>query len=191
MSYQTSVLSDDVVIQIIGDKFPAKAGPTLRSTGWRGGTWVMYIEPTGTVDEYLIEKSNGTAATGFLVWPSEDYHQGSRSGPVNNWTAKQLRPEQGSVAGSSTVAITTGGGRFAFSVYETLAIGPGGVRDGSGGDAVYTLNGALKVSENGLLCSDPDARLALVGVAEPLIVGVCSAVPHARNGFRVGLDLKF
>ena len=191
MAEQTTNLTDDVVLVINGDKFPATVGPNLRAQGWQGGIWVKYIPPPNMVDEYVVEASDGNSTTGFLAFPSEDYDPGSFSGPVNNYTGVQLRTEQGSRAGASTVTITAGGGRFLFRIFETVAIGPGGLRDGTGGFITYNLNEDLVVSENGFLCNDPDVRLAMVGIATVMIVGKCCAVPHVRNGNRLGLDLKF
>lgn len=193
MSQQTRNLNDDVVIQINGDKYPVMAGPVLRSTGWRGGIWVRYVTvpEANLVEEYIVEASDGNEAVGFLAFPSENYDPGENWGAVNNFTGVQLREAQGSVAGASTVTMTAGGGRFLFLVFETVALSPGGVRDGSAGFITYTLNENLKISENGFLCNDPDARLALVGVAAPLVAGKCCALPHSRNGFRLGLQLQF
>jgi hypothetical protein len=191
MSQQTVNLSDDVIIAVNGDKVPCSVGPLLRQTGWRGGTFVQYVPPTTLVDEYLIEASDGTGACGFLAFASEAYGPGEEWGAVNNFTGQQLRLDQGAVAGASTVTVTSGGGRYLFRVFETVAISPGGVRDGTAGLLTYTLNEPLKVSERGYLCNDPDGRLALVGIADPVVVGICSGVPHARNGFRVAVDLKF
>ena len=191
MSEQTSFQTADTIIQINGDKFPCTAGPILRSTGWRGGLWVMYVPPIGNVDEYVIEASDGTMATGFVAFPSENYDPNANWGAVNNFTGIQLREGQGAVAGASTVTVTAGGGRMLFLVFETVVLAAGGTRDGSEGFITYNLNDQLKVSENGFLCNDPDGRLALVGIASPLVVGTCCAVPHERNGFRLGMDLKF
>jgi len=191
MADQTTNLTDDVVLVINGDKLPVTVGPILRASGWRGGIWVRYVPPVGLVDEYVVEASDGNEAAGFLAFPSEDYDPNSFSGPVNNFTGIQLTLNQGSVAGASTATVTAGGGRFLFLVFETVAIGPGGFRDGTAGFLTYNLNEDLKIGENGFLCNDPDARLALQGVVTPQIVGKCCAVPHTRNGFRLGVDLKY
>lgn len=190
MSVCFSTLTDDLVVMIGADTYPAKAGPGMRFTGWRGGHWVMYVLPTDDVDDYVVEISDGTMACGFTTFPSEGYAPGEEWGAVNNWTGEQLRTDQGSVGGASTITINASGGRYLFRVFETVAIGPGGARDGTGGNLVYTLNEDLKVSENGLLCNDPDARLALVGIAAPIAVGICSALPAARNNWALGADIK-
>lgn len=189
MSQQNAYIPDDVIIQFNGDKLLANAGPVLRQNGWVGGLWVKYVEPVNGADDYVVEATDGNVCTGFLVFPSEDYDRESWSGPTNNFTTIQLRPEQGSVAGASTVTISSGGGRYLFRVFETIALGAGGDRDG--GFAVYTLNESLKVSENGYLCNDPDDRLAAAGVTTPCVVGLCCATPQERNGYRLGLDLKW
>ncbi len=189
MSQQTPELYTDVIIQINGDKLPAKVGPGLRATGWRGGTFVRYIAPDNLVDEYVLEASAGSSGVGFLAFPPEGYGIGEGDwGAENNFLGQQLRTGAGSVAGASTVTITAGGGRYLFKTQETVSLNGAGVRNVN--PAVYVLNQTLFISENGLLCSDTSDNLILAGVATPIAVGVCSAVPHARNGFRVGLDLK-
>ena len=190
MSQITRNLTDDLVFMVYADKYPVKAGPGLRQTGWRGGLFVMYVPPTDPVDEYVVEVSDGTMCCGFLSFPSEAYDPGEEWGAVNNYTGVQLRDDQGSVSGASTVTVNSSGGRYLWKMYETVAIGPGGLRDGSGGNLVYQLNEDLKVSENGFLCNDPDARLALVGIATPVVVGICSAVPTAWNAWYLGADIK-
>lgn len=189
MGQQTANMIDDVIMQMNGDKYTAQAGPLLRASGWRGGIFVKYVAPTNDVDEYVVEASDGNEATGFLAFPSENYDPGENWGAVNNFTGVQLRENQGSVAGASTVTVTSGGGRYLFLVFETVALDAFGVR--SGGFITYVLNEALKISENGFLCNDSDANLAAVGVATPQVVGQCVAVPAARNGFRLGLKCNF
>ena len=189
MSQMTPNITDDVIFQINGDKFPCVAGPVLRSTGWRGGLWVKYVPPTGNVDEFVIEASDGNEATGFIGFPSENYDPGDFAGAVNNFTGVQLRTGQGAVSGASTVTVTAGGGRFLFLVFETVALDVGGAR--AGGPISYSLNEDLRVSESGYLCNDSVANLAAAGVTNPLVVGKVCAVPHARNGYRLGMDLKF
>lgn len=189
MSQITTNITDDVIFQINGDKFPCVAGPILRRTGWRGGLWVRYVDPGNLVDEYVVEASDGNEATGFIGFPSENYDPGDFAGAVNNFTGVQLREEQGAVTGASTITVTAGGGRMLFLVFETTALGGGGVRNG--GPITYVLNEDLKISENGYLCNDSDVNLAAAGIASPLVVGKVCAVPHARNGYRLGMDLKF
>lgn len=191
MSQITTNITDDVIFQINGDKFPCGAGPILRQTGWRGGLWVRYVPPLNNVDEYIVEASDGNEATGFIGFPSENYTPGENWGAVNNFSGIQLRDNTAAVYGASTITVTAGGGRMLFLVFETVVLSVGGVRDGSEGFITYNLNEDLKISENGFLCNDPNGRLALVGIASPLIVGKVCAVPHERNGRRLGMDLKF
>lgn len=178
--------SADVVVIVHADRMTATAGPILRNTGWRGGWWVRYVPPTG-VDEFVVERSDGNAATGFLLFPSENY--ADPSGASNNYTAEQLRDAQGAISGASTVTILAGGGRQLFRIFETVALTGGGTR--TGGAIVYQHNDILRVSENGLLCNDSVANLQAAGIANPLTVGTCCMVPADRNGDLLGMDLKF
>jgi hypothetical protein len=187
VAQQLRELTDDVVLMIKGDSFTVTAGPNLRATGWRGGIWVQYVPPTG-VDEFLVEVSDGNNVAGFLIFPSENYDPGAEETQAN-YIGTQLRTEQGSVAGASTVTMYAGGGRSMFRHYETVALNGAGAR--AGGPIVYVLNEDLKVSENGLLCNDSDVNLAAAGVTNPQVVGKCCSVPADRNGFRLGFDLKF
>jgi hypothetical protein len=187
MAQQIQELTDDLVILIKGDSLTVSAGPNLRVSGWHGGQWVRYITPTG-VDEFVVEASDGNSVAGFLLFPSENYDpQNSES--QANYIGTQLRTEQGSVAGASTVAMYAGGGRFMFRHFETVALVGAGTR--TGGLIAYTLHDFLKISENGLLCNDSDANLNAAGIANPVTVGMCSAVPAARNGNLLGFDLKY
>jgi len=148
----------------------------------------MYVTPTG-VDDFVVEKSDGNDVAGFLIFSSENYAPGQSWGSVNNYTAGQVRQSPAAASGASTVTMMNGGGRYLTFVYETVALGGGGVRNG--GPAVYTLNEPLKVSENGLLCNDSDLFLAAAGVVNPHVVALCSAVPAARNNLRLGFDSKW
>jgi hypothetical protein len=187
VSQQRRDLPDDLVIEHKGDNMPVSAGPVLRASGWRGGQWVRYVPPTG-VDEFEVEASDGNAAAGVLIFPSEAYEPGREWGAVLNYTGQQVRTNQGSVAGASVVTMMNGGGRFFYLVYETIALTGAGTR--TGGPITYVLNEDLKISENGLLCNDSDVNLAAAGVTTPHVVGICSAVPRVQNGGRVGLDMK-
>lgn len=182
-------LREDCTALYYGDGHPVMAGPALRATGWRGGTWVQYVDPGLLVDEFVVERSDGNATCGFLLFPPEAYNPGEEWGAVNNFTGMQLRTDGGAPSGSSTVTLFFGGGRYMFRVFETVPIDAFGVR--SGGALTYNLHDPLKISENGLLCNDPDARLALVGIANPVSVCSCSAVPAARNNFALGVDMHF
>jgi hypothetical protein len=148
----------------------------------------MYV--TSTQGDFVVEKSNGTAAGGFLLFQSEDYQPfpppyGPGPGSPQNYTSFQFTNGAG---GQNVVTMVLGNCRAYFKVYETTSL-VGGVRNGP--PIVYTLNDYLKVSENGLLCNDSDAELALVGIPEPVVVGMVSAVPSNLNQFRLGLDQRF
>jgi len=177
----------DVELMFPGDRFPVIAGPTLRSAGWRGGTFVMYV--TGTSD-FTVEVSDGNAATGFILFQSEDYQltppSGTGPGSPQNFTSQQfLNPE----GGNNVVTVVNGGTRAFCRVFETVALNGAGAR--AGGPITYTLNEDLKISENGLLCNDSDGNLAAAGVTTPQVVGIVSAVPSAANGNRLCLDMKY
>ena len=187
--FQNSSREDagDVELMFPGDRFPVIAGPNLRSTGWRGGTFVMYV--TGTSD-FTVEVSDGNAATGFILFQSEDYQltppSGTGPGSPQNFTSQQfLNPE----GGNNVVTVVNGGTRAFFRVFETVALNGAGAR--AGGPITYTLNEDLKISENGLLCNDSDGNLAAAGVTTPQVVGIVSAVPSAANGNRLCLDMKY
>ena len=66
MASITGALSNDVELMFPGDRFPVSAGPTLIANGWRGGIWVMYV--TSTVGDFVVEASDGTTASGFLLF---------------------------------------------------------------------------------------------------------------------------
>ena len=178
----------DVTLMIGGDKISVVAGPVLRETKWRGGQYVMYVtDPLG--GEYMVEKSDGNAVVGFLLFQSEDYLPppppfGVGPGSPQNYTSFQYTE---GIGGQNVITAVFGNARAFFKIYETRQL-VGGVRTGP--PAVYNLNDYLKISENGLLCNDSDAALALAGVTDPVVVGICSAVPVARNQFRLGLDQR-
>lgn len=179
--------SGDVELMLPGDRMPVIVGPTLRSTGWRGGIFVMYV--TGT-DDFTVEASDGNMATGFILFQSEDYQltppTGTGPGSPQNYTSQQfLNP----VGGNNVVTVINGGTRAFFRVYETVALNGAGAR--AGGPITYTLNEDLKVSENGLLCNDSDVNLAAAGVTTPQVVGIVSAVPTTANDSRLCLDMKY
>jgi len=184
----------DVELMKGGDRFPVAAGPILRSTGWRGGLWVRYVPPTGA-DDFVVEASDGIDGTGFLLFPSENYSTpgGFASGVAQttneqNWTSYQFTTEP--AVATNVVTMVNGGTRVLFRVFETVSLTGAGVR--SGPPITYSLNDPLKISENGLLCNDPDAALlAATGGVVTLVVGFCCSVPSPRNDNRLGLDLKF
>ncbi len=146
-------------------------------------------------EDFSVEKSDGTAACGFLLFQSEKYTPlipgsfGSNGDPVvgspENYLSHQYLAGKG---GQNVATIIAGGIRGYFKVFETVALTPGGVR--AGGPITYTLNQRLKVSENGLFCNDSDANLAAAGIPDPVYVGIVSAVPASRNLFRLGVDFN-
>lgn len=170
------------IMYATGDRFQVSAGPLLRSSGWRGGTWVRYA--TSATEDFVVELSDGIDAAGFLWAPSEDYTPGSESGPENNWTNYQVR----STSHANVVTMWSGGVRAYFKVFETIPLALG-VRSSS--TITYALHDKLYVSENGLFCNDSTVELGLAGIADPVLVGIVSAVPSTRNGNRLGVDVKF
>lgn len=177
--------TDDLVIMIKGDRFPVTAGPVLRRQKWVAGQWVKYVPNENSASEFTVEKSEGVYATGFLFESSEDYRLNSN---YRNYTSYQNATPLGGASGASVITMIAGGGRFLFANYETTALDAGGVRQG--GAATYNLNESLYISENGLLCNDPPARLLLAtGGARALEVGVCCKTPEDDG--KIGLDLKY
>jgi hypothetical protein len=171
----------DVELMFPGDRFPVNAGPTLRADRWRGGIWVMFV--TGDQD-FTVELSDGTAVAGFLLFSSE-YADPSTVGGPSDFVSYQ--PATG-VGGQNTMTMVNGGTRAFFKLYETRRL-VAGARTGV--PIVYILNDDLKISENGLLTNDSDVDLATVGIANPTVVGMVSAVPSTRNGDRLGGDIKY
>lgn len=165
------------------------AGPVLRRTRWVGGLFVTYAPPVDAVNDFLVEQSVGLASCGFLLSPSENYNDPRGGAGYRNWTSMQpANPEATTFAsGASTQTINVGGGRFLFRHYERVALTPGGTR--TGGPAIYNLSDPLKVSENGLLCNDPDAFLILATGGQALRVGICCALPEYAAG-RLGIDYR-
>lgn len=187
MSTVTGSSSLDVDLQYPGLRLPVTVGPTLRASLWRGGTFVTYI--TSPEGDFVVEKSDGNSACGFLLFPSENYAYtppyGTGPGSDQNWTSFQ--PATG-VGGQNVMTIIADNTRAFFRVFETVALA-GGVR--AGGPITYALMDDLYVSENGMLCNDPPAQLALVGIATPVLIGIVSAVPSARNDNRLCVDVHF
>lgn len=183
----------DVELMFPGDRFPVIAGPGLLASGWRGGLFVQYV--TGTED-FTVEISDGNQSAGFLLFQSENYgpltpgSDGVAPNPVvgspENWIAHQFRAGTG---GQNVATLVNGGTRAFFKAFETTALTGGGTR--TGGPITYSLHDDLKVSENGLLCNDSDVNLAAAGVTTPVVVGIVSAIPSARNGNRLCMDMKY
>lgn len=170
----------DVELMLLGGmKFSVTAGPDLRQSTWRGGLWVEYIAAT---EDFVVEQSGGSKVAGVILFPSENY---AAIGSNDNWTSFQ--PATG-VGGQNVITIISGGMIAFFKLYETVALA-GGTR--TGGPITYALHDKLRVSENGLLCNDSAAELILAGVADPVEVGIVSAVPSVRNKNRLGADIKY
>lgn len=177
----------DVELMFLGDRYPVVVGPTLRSTGWRGGTFVQYVTD---VQDFTVEVSDGNLAAGFILFQSENYDlappYGNGPGSPQNFLGQQNRSP---VGGNNVVTIIEGGVRAFFKVFETVALNGAGNR--VGGAITYTLNEDLKISENGLLCNDSDANLAAAGITNPQVVGIVSAIPSSSNNSRLCIDLKY
>jgi len=177
----------DVEMRIPGDKYSVIAGPNLRANGWRGGIWVQYV--TSTEGDFVVEISDGNDATGFLLFPSEDYDltrpYGTGPGSPQNFISSQ--PREG-VGGQNVVAMICGGPQAFFTVFETRRLVAG---NRTGAPIIYALMDDLKISENGLLCNDSNVDLATVGIANPIVVGIVSAVPSVRNLNRLAADIKY
>lgn len=178
----------DVIIMSLGDTLPVQAGPGLRASGWRGGLFVRYVQATDT-DLFVVEQSDGNQGVGFLVNASENYDVGG-GGSNRNYSSFQLRGGPVAAAsGASTITIISGGPNVLFAVFETVALNGGGAR--AGGPITYVVGDTLKISENGLVCNDPDVNLAAAGIANPLVLGFCFAIPSEQSGDRLGMDMKF
>ena len=188
MAIQNSSLDDvgDVELLFPGDRFPCTPGPDLLTTGWRGGQWVAYVPGPS---DFTIEASDGNSTCGFLLWQSEDYNLtrplGTGPGSPENWISHQFRSGRG---GQNVNTVVSGGTHAYFKVFETVSLAAG---TRSGPPIVYVENQILRVSENGLLCNDSEVALGLAGVTTPVVVGIVSAIPAARNGNRLCLDCKF
>lgn len=176
----------DVEVLLKGDNYNVVAGPSLCTNLWRGGYWVYYVPSTES--DFVVELSDGNAAAGFLLFPSENYElippRGTGPGSSQNYLAAQNTLGRG---GQNVVAMVSGGGRYFFKLFETNSLVMG-LRTGPA--ITYNLHDELKVSEHGLLCNDSDVDLATVGIANPIVVGIVSAVPADRNGNRLGWDLQ-
>lgn len=189
MSLLINITSDDVQMLYAGERAKVTAGPILRRTRWVGGLFVQYANPVDQVNDFLVEQSFGQASCGFMISPSENYNDPRGGAGVRNWTSIQpANPEATTLAsGASTQTINVGGGRFLFRHYERVALTPGGTR--TGGPAIYNLNDPLKVSENGLLCNDPDAWLSIATGGFALRVGICCVIPEYAGG-KLGVDYR-
>jgi len=178
--------SDDIDAHFVGDKFPVVAGPILRATKWKAGLFVRYVEDEIETNNFTVEQSNGREVVGFLLFGSEDYAD-ARQSNFRNFTSYQNTSALASSSGSATLTMISGGARYLFKNFETIALDAGGVRQG--GAITYNLNEPLKISENGLPCNDPDDRLSLAIGGDPIVVGFCSKKPGIDG--KLGIDLKF
>lgn len=186
MSEDINLTSHDLDIIKQGDRFQVVAGPILRRTRWKAGTWVRYVP--GEID-FTVEKSDGIYACGFLHYGSEDYTD-ARVSNYRNFSSYQNIGGNAVARGGATLTLVTGGGRFLFAEFETFGLNPQGQRDPNL-PITYTLNEDLRVSENGLLCNDSEALIKLAtGGAQVALVGVCSKTPTTENP-KLGLDLKY
>lgn len=183
----------DVDLFSFDSRFQVVPGPILLATGWRGGQFVTYV--TGAQD-FTVEKSDGNQACGMLLFQSEKYSRlspgsfGSNGDPVvgspENYISHQYLSGRG---GQNVATLICGGPQGYYKVFETAALNGAGVR--AGGPITYSLGESLWVSENGFFCNDSQANLIAAGIAEPIFVGIVSAIPADRNMFRLGVDLKY
>ena len=186
MSIDLNLTTDDIDVLKNGDKTPCTAGPVMRRTGWTGGTWVHYVPNDDNVSEFTVEKSNGVYVAGFVLYGSENYAD-ARQSTYRNFTSYQNTGALASASGAAVLTLVNGGARILFKNFETTALAVNGQRNA--GPITYNLNDPLKISENGLLCNDPDANLnAALGV-DPTVVGICCKVPGTDG--KLGLDLKY
>jgi len=171
-----------------GDKCPVTAGPILRRTKWKSGTWVKYVENESPTDEFTVERSDGTEVCGFLLYGSEDYTD-PRVSNYRNYTSIQSATQFANANGTAVLTLISGGARVLFVEYESISLTVGGVREGD--PITYSLNEKLKISENGLLCNDPNDRLLLAtGGEEVLVVGIVCKVPSEQDP-KLGVDVKY
>lgn len=178
----------DVEMLIPGDRYPVVVGPEMAAAKWRGGIWVMYV--AGGPD-FMVEVSDGTASCGFLLFASENYElDGARlQRPGSHYNYTSIQPGHYNDARAENVmTLVAGGPRVAFRFYETRRL-VAGARTGAA--ITYGLHDTLRVSENGLLTNDSDIDLATVGIANPVDVGIVSAVPSESNGFWLTADIKY
>ncbi len=183
MTRSSDVVNLDVEVVYNCNKFSVTVGPDLRAAKWRAGLFVMYVSGS---EEFTVERSDGTSSCGFLLFPSENYMltppDGNGPGSANNWGSFQ--PATG-VGGQNVMTVIRGNTRAYFNYFERVAL-DGGARTGP--PIVYNLREPLYVSENGLICNDPPAELAQVGIADPVQVGMVAAPPSSRNLNRLVVD---
>ena len=189
MSTKLNQSSESVEMLSTADRFPVTISSSMRRSGWLGGQFVKYIENENNASEFTVEKSEGIYVAGFLLFGGENYSD-PRTSTYRNFTSYQnMIGLPTAVGGANVVTMISGGARCLFLNYETISLNAQGQR--AGGVAQYTLNGKLKVSENGLLCNDPDNLLILAtGGQESTVVGLCCKTPNTEDP-RLGLDLKY
>lgn len=187
MTTISSMTDLDVEVHSLGVRYPVTAGPILRQTGWRGGMWAMYV--TSSTDDFVVEISDGTNATGFFLFPSENYRT-NRYGLADNtdYNYSSLQPGMESAGTAhNVITVCADSTRAFFKYYERIAL-DGGARNGAA--ITYGLYDKLYVSENGILCNDSPAEMAAIGITDPVEVGIVSSVPSSRNQNRLGVDIK-
>ena len=186
MSIDLNLTTDDIDVLKNGDRTPCTAGPIMRRTGWKGGTWVYYVPNDDKVSEFTVEKSDGRYVAGFVLYGSENYAS-ARQSTYRNFTSYQNTGALASASGAAVLTLVNGGARILCKEFETVALAVNGQRNA--GPITYNLNDPLKISENGLLCNDPDANLNAAIGANPTFVGICCKVPGTDG--KLGIDLKY
>jgi hypothetical protein len=166
---------------------PVALDLSLRTNGYPAGLFVKYIAPDNPVHDWVVVASDGITANG-LLWDMQTQDDVQR-GSVNSWLA--MRPATPALtahrSGATTVTMFAGKLIAIFRNFEKVALTAAGTR--TGGPAVYAVGQPLKVSENGLLCNDPDAfLLAATGGSAVVRAGTCNAAP-SQTGGRVGADV--
>jgi hypothetical protein len=183
-----NVVNEDITVIRNGDKYRITVGPILRRSKWKAGIFVKYVEDETATDEYTVERSDGVDVAGFLLYGSEDYTDPQISN-YRNYTSYQNAGFLANANGSAVLTLISGGGRFLFSEFETISLDAGGVRQGP--PIVYRLNEKLKISENGLLCNDPDDRLLLAtGGDETVVIGNVCKIPSSIEP-KLGFDMRY
>lgn len=181
---------DSPEIQIIlgGDTIPARVGPQLMASGWVPGVWVQAASQLDT-DVFVIEKSDGNSALGFLTNGSENYGYRAVSTYYNYTSYQKIMPEMLAASGAATVSVVFGGPIALFNNIETRNLTGGGVR--VGGAITWALNEPIYISENGLLCNDSEANLIAAGISSPINVGYVVASPSESTSWRLCAAIKY
>lgn len=173
----------DLTVLKAGERYPVRVGPNLAAAGWKAGAWVRYVAPTDGVDLWFVEASVGVVVSGFLMYESEDYSDPTHT-TYRNYTSYQNRVSN---SGARVVTMIAGGGKYLFARFETVSLDAFGARVGP--PITYAVGEALRISENGLLCNDPEARIILAtGGTSAVMVGQCHRTPTATLN-KLGLDM--